>query len=117
MFLLQELTACWRCPRPCAGTWCHGDEGQAKKLLRRAYELGVTHFDTADACGPESAEHYLRKTLRRYADEYPEGIVIATEGGYTRQGPDLWAPCGRPEYLMQCIAMSQPHRAARPATT
>ena len=89
------------------GTWYHGDEGQAKKLLRRAYELGVTHFDTADAYGPESAEHYLRKALRRYADGYPEGVVIATKGGYTRQGPDLWAPCGRPEYLMQCIAMSQ----------
>lgn len=88
------------------GAWYHGDESHAKKLLRRAYELGVTHFDTADAYGPESAEHYLRKALRRYADGYPDGIVIATKGGYTRQGPDLWAPCGRPEYLMQCIAMS-----------
>lgn len=89
------------------GTWYHGDEAQAKRLLRRAYELGVTHFDTADAYGPESAEHYLRKALRRYADGYPDGVVIATKGGYTRQGPDLWAVCGRPEYLMQCIAMSQ----------
>lgn len=89
------------------GTWYHGDEGHAKKLLRRAYELGVTHFDTADAYGPESGEHYLRKALRRYADGYPTGVVIATKGGYTRQGPDPWAPCGRPEYLMQCIAMSR----------
>jgi aryl-alcohol dehydrogenase-like predicted oxidoreductase len=75
-------------------------------VLRRAFELGVTHFDTADAYGPETAEHFVRKALRRYADGYPEGVVIATKGGYTRQGPDLWAPCGRPEYLMQCIAMS-----------
>jgi pyridoxine 4-dehydrogenase len=88
------------------GTWYHGDEKAAKKLLRRAFELGVNHFDTADAYGPESVEHYLRKALHRYADGYPEGVVIATKGGYTRQGPDLWAPCGRPEYLMQCIAMS-----------
>lgn len=88
------------------GTWYHGDEKAAKKLLRRAFELGVNHFDTADAYGPESAEHYLRKALHRYADGYPAGVVIATKGGYTRQGPDLWALCGRPEYLMQCIAMS-----------
>lgn len=88
------------------GTWYHGDERAAKRLLRRAYELGVDHFDTADAYGPESAEHYLRKALHRYADGYPDGVVIATKGGMTRQGPDLWAPVGRPEYLRQCVEMS-----------
>lgn len=93
--------------KPCrhAASWSRSTAPAAPGS--RAYELGVTHFDTADAYGPESAEHYLRKALRRYADGYPEGVVIATKGGYTRQGPDLWAPCGRPEYLMQCIAMSQ----------
>src|SRR6185437_3041617 len=89
-----------------AGTWYHGDERMAKRLLRRAYELGVNHFDTADAYGPETAEHYLRKALHRYADGYPDGVVIATKGGLTRQGPNQWAPVGRPEYLRQCIEMS-----------
>jgi aryl-alcohol dehydrogenase-like predicted oxidoreductase len=88
------------------GTWYHGDERAAKRLLRRAFELGVTHFDTADAYGPESAEHYLRKALHRYADGYPEGMVIATKGGMTRQGPNQWRPVGRPEYLRQCVEMS-----------
>jgi pyridoxine 4-dehydrogenase len=32
--------------------------------------------------------------------------VIATKGGFTRQGPDLWAPVGRPEYLRQQVEMS-----------
>lgn len=88
------------------GTWYHGDERAAKRLLRRAYELGVDHFDTADAYGPETVEHYLRKALHRYADGYPDGVVIATKGGMTRQGPNRWAPLGRPEYLRQCVEMS-----------
>jgi len=32
--------------------------------------------------------------------------VIATKGGLTRQGPDIWRPVGRPEYLRQCVLMS-----------
>jgi aryl-alcohol dehydrogenase-like predicted oxidoreductase len=34
------------------------------------------------------------------------GLLIATKGGLTRQGPDRWAPVGRPEYLRQCVQMS-----------
>jgi pyridoxine 4-dehydrogenase len=37
---------------------------------------------------------------------YPDGLVIATKGGLTRQGPNRWAPVGRPEYLRQCVEMS-----------
>ena len=32
--------------------------------------------------------------------------MIATKSGLTRQGPDLWAPVGRPEYLLQQLEMS-----------
>lgn len=51
---------------------------------------------------PFTAEKYIRKALY----PYPDGLVIATKGGFTRQGPDRWAPCGRPEYLRQCVEMS-----------
>ena len=33
-------------------------------------------------------------------------MVIATKGGLTRHGPDVWLPLGRPEYLRQCVLMS-----------
>jgi aryl-alcohol dehydrogenase-like predicted oxidoreductase len=33
-------------------------------------------------------------------------MVVATKGGLTRHGPDIWAPVGRPEYLRQCVLMS-----------
>jgi aryl-alcohol dehydrogenase-like predicted oxidoreductase len=32
--------------------------------------------------------------------------VIATKGGFTRQGPDAWVALGRSEYLRQCVLMS-----------
>ncbi|MBA3531758.1 MAG: aldo/keto reductase, partial [Ardenticatenales bacterium] len=33
-------------------------------------------------------------------------MVIATKGGFTRQGPNRWEIVGRPEYLRQCVLMS-----------
>ncbi|NKQ55621.1 aldo/keto reductase [Amycolatopsis sp. K13G38] len=85
------------------GHWYHpANPDQAKHLLRRAVDHGVNHIDTADAYGPETAEHLIRKALH----PYPDDLVIATKGGLTRQGPNQWAPVGRPEYLRQCVEMS-----------
>jgi pyridoxine 4-dehydrogenase len=85
------------------GHWYHPtDPEAAKRLLRRAVELGINHLDTADAYGPETVEHLIRKALH----PYPPGLVIATKGGLTRPGPNRWEPVGRPAYLRQCIEMS-----------
>jgi aryl-alcohol dehydrogenase-like predicted oxidoreductase len=85
------------------GHWYHpADPDAAKRLLRRAVELGINHLDTADAYGPETVEHLIRKALH----PYPPGLVIATKGGLTRPGPNRWEPVGRPAYLAQCIEMS-----------
>jgi pyridoxine 4-dehydrogenase len=85
------------------GHWYHpADPDAAKQLLRRAVELGINHLDTADAYGPETVEHLIRKALH----PYPSGLVIATKGGLTRPGPNQWEPVGRPAYLRQCIEMS-----------
>ena len=74
----------------------------AKRVLRRTIELGINFIDTADAYGPEVNERLIAEALH----PYPEGFVIATKGGLTRQGPDRWLPIGRPEYLRQCVEMS-----------
>lgn len=71
-------------------------------VLKRAVELGINFIDTADSYGPEISENYLAEALY----PYPKGLIIATKGGLTRQGPDRWAPVGRPEYLIQCVEMS-----------
>ncbi len=75
---------------------------EARNVLRRAVELGVNLIDTADSYGPEVSERLIGETLH----PYPKDLVIATKGGLTRQGPDQWAPVGRPEYLRQCVEMS-----------
>jgi pyridoxine 4-dehydrogenase len=75
---------------------------EAKRVLRRAVELGVNFIDTADAYGPEVSERIIAEALH----PYPAGLVIATKGGLTRQGPNKWLPVGRPEYLRQCVEMS-----------
>ena len=77
------------------------DRGTAIEVLRRAVELGVDFIDTADSYGPAVSEDLIREALYPYA-----GLVIATKGGLTRQGPDQWGPVGRPEYLRQCVHMS-----------
>ena len=78
------------------------DPEEAKRVLRRAIDLGINFIDTADAYGPAVSEPLIGGTL----SPYPKGLVIATKGGLTRQGPDAWAPVGRPEYLKQQLEMS-----------
>jgi aryl-alcohol dehydrogenase-like predicted oxidoreductase len=78
------------------------DREGAKKVLRRAVELGVNFIDTADSYGPNVSEQLIAEALA----PYPKGVVIATKAGFTRQGPDQWLPVGRPEYLIQQVEMS-----------
>lgn len=75
---------------------------EAIKILRRLPDIGVNFIDTADSYGPEVSERLIAEALH----PYPEGLVIATKGGLTRQGPNQWLPVGRPEYLRQCVEMS-----------
>ncbi len=53
------------------------DRAEAKAVLRRAVELGVTLIDTADSYGPEVPEELIAEALH----PYPEDLVIATKGG------------------------------------
>jgi aryl-alcohol dehydrogenase-like predicted oxidoreductase len=78
------------------------DREEAKRVLQRLPDLGVNFIDTADAYGPEVSEILIAEALH----PYPAGLVIATKGGFTRQGPNQWTVVGRPEYLRQCVEMS-----------
>jgi aryl-alcohol dehydrogenase-like predicted oxidoreductase len=77
------------------------DRGEALRVLRRLPELDVNFIDTADSYGPFVSEELIREALHPY-----DGLVVATKGGLTRHGPDIWRPVGRPEYLRQCVLMS-----------
>ena len=78
------------------------DPEECRRVLRRAVELGVVLIDTADAYGPEIAERLIAEALH----PYPAGLVIATKGGITRQGPAKTEYVGRAGYLIQCVEMS-----------
>jgi aryl-alcohol dehydrogenase-like predicted oxidoreductase len=85
------------------GAWGEPADPEAcRRVLRRAVELGVTLIDTADAYGPEIAERLIGEALAPYAP----GVVIATKGGITRQGPAKTEYVGRAGYLIQCVEMS-----------
>ncbi|KPM54787.1 oxidoreductase [Frankia sp. CcI49] len=75
---------------------------EAIAVLRRSVELGVNFIDTADSYGPEISEDLIAEALY----PYPTDLVIATKGGFTRQGPNKWTAVGRAEYLRQQVEMS-----------
>ena len=80
------------------GVWGEPEDPRAAELvLRRALELGIDFIDTADAYGPEVNEIQISSALY----PYPENLVIATKGGYTRQGPGRWRTNGRPRHLRE----------------
>jgi pyridoxine 4-dehydrogenase len=86
-----------------SGVWGEpADRDECVRTVRRAVELGVDLIDTADSYGPEVSENIIFEALH----PYPDGLVIATKAGLTRQGPGQWLPVGRPEYLRQQCEMS-----------
>ncbi len=85
------------------GVWGEpADRDGCIEVLRRAVDMGVDLIDTADSYGPEVSERLIFEALH----PYPEGLVIATKAGLTRQGPGVWTPVGRPEYLRQECELS-----------
>jgi pyridoxine 4-dehydrogenase len=72
------------------------DKAEAIRTLKALPELGVDFIDTADSYGPNVSEELIHEALHPY-----KNILVATKGGLTRTGPNVWIPVGRPEYLIQ----------------
>ena len=88
---------------PGPGVWGEpADPENARRVVRAAVEQGVDFIDTADSYGPVVSERIIAEALH----PYPEGLVIATKAGLTRQGPGIWTPVGRPAYLKQQVELS-----------
>ena len=71
----------------------------SNQVLRRAIDLGVNFFDTADSYGPHVNEELIAEALY----PYPKGLVIATKGGLLRPRPSAWDPDGRPDHLKRAL--------------
>lgn len=72
------------------------DKNEAIKLIRRAFELGVTFFDTAEAYGPFENEELLGEALAPFRDQ----VVIATKFGF-KNGRPMEGQDSRPERIRE----------------
>src|SRR5262245_45183992 len=71
------------------------DRPGAHRLFRRALELGVNFFDTAESYGPQTDETLIAEALH----PYPKGFVVATKCGVLRPTPGRWDADGRPDKI------------------
>ena len=75
--LAHRLFGTWR---P-GGDWGQFDEEAAVTAIRRARDLGVDFFDTAQAYGVGASERLLGSALRDELSRHRGELVIATKGG------------------------------------
>lgn len=75
-------------------------KGEMIELIRAAHDLGVTHFDTAEAYGPFANEELVGEALRPIRDQ----VVIATKFGFDidlETGARRGGTNSRPEHIKQ----------------
>jgi len=83
-----------------AGVWGPpADKIASLATLRRAIHLGVNLIDTADSYGPGTSEELIAEALY----PYPDGLVIATKGGWERPGPGQWTHNASPKHLTEAL--------------
>jgi aryl-alcohol dehydrogenase-like predicted oxidoreductase len=72
------------------------DEREAIGTIHRAFELGITFFDTSDAYGPYTNEQLVGRAIQGRRDQ----VVVATKFGIVRgEDPAHRSVNGRPEYV------------------
>ncbi|HDG1674324.1 TPA: L-glyceraldehyde 3-phosphate reductase [Kluyvera cryocrescens] len=98
-------------PAVSLGLWHNfGDETlveNSRKLLRHAFDLGITHFDLANNYGPPpgSAESNFGRILREDFLPYRDELIISSKAGYTMwDGP--YGDWGSRKYLISSLDQS-----------
>ncbi|EPD6700489.1 L-glyceraldehyde 3-phosphate reductase [Cronobacter dublinensis] len=100
-----------RLPAISLGLWHNfGDATRvdtSRQLLRRAFDLGITHFDLANNYGPPpgSAESHFGRILKEDFVAYRDELIISTKAGYTMwDGP--YGDWGSRKYLISSLDQS-----------
>ncbi|HRG99996.1 MAG TPA: aldo/keto reductase [Polyangiaceae bacterium] len=73
------------------------DPERARRVVRRAVELGVNFIDSSWYYGPHVANRLIAEALH----PYPKDLVIASKLGGRRTPDKGWAPFARPEQLRE----------------
>src|SRR5215210_3486681 len=84
------------------GEWGDFDEREATAAIRRARELGINLFDTAQAYGFGASERLLGRALRDELKTNRDALVIATKGGLRMTGDGLVRDSSR-EWLREGV--------------
>jgi L-glyceraldehyde 3-phosphate reductase len=84
--------------RPLAGT---------RAIVRRAFDLGITHFDLANNYGPPygAAENNFGRIFREDFRPYRDELIISTKAGYD-QWPGPYGEFGSRKYLLASLDQS-----------
>lgn len=77
------------------------DRQNAIKILQAAVDKGLNFIDTADSYGPHTNEALIADALFPY-----KKVVIATKGGFEREGAGQWLVNGNPKYIHDAIESS-----------
>src|SRR5207342_1287053 len=98
-------------PEVSLGLWQNfGDENpleDQRAILRRAFDLGVTHFDLANNYGPPygSAEINFGRLMREDFRPYRDELIISTKAGYD-MWPGPYGDHGSRKYLLASLDQS-----------
>jgi L-glyceraldehyde 3-phosphate reductase len=78
-----------------------------RAILRRAFDLGVTHFDLANNYGPPagSAETNFGRHLKQDFGPYRDELIISTKAGYN-MWPGPYGEWGSRKYLLESLDQS-----------
>ena len=99
--------------RVCFGTWQFGgdwgsnEERDLVDAMRRALDLGINFFDTAQAYGFGTSEQIVGKALEPEIKSHREEVVLATKGGLRMEG-DQMLRYSSPERLRQGVENREP---------
>jgi L-glyceraldehyde 3-phosphate reductase len=79
----------------------------SRAIVRRAFELGITHFDLANNYGPPygSAEETFGRLLEEDLGSYRDELVISTKAGYD-MWPGPYGDWGSRKYLLASLDQS-----------
>ncbi len=79
----------------------------ARAMVRRAFDLGITHFDLANNYGPPpgSAEETFGKILQKDMAPYRDEMIISTKAGYD-MWPGPYGEWGSRKYLLASLDQS-----------
>jgi L-glyceraldehyde 3-phosphate reductase len=100
-----------RLPAISLGLWQNFGAGRAlddqRQVIRRAFELGVTHFDLANNYGPPpgSAEQNFGRVLTTDLRNHRDELVISTKAGY-EMWPGPYGDGGSRKYLLASLDQS-----------